>query len=192
MKNNKLVIISIYILIVIIITLHFIGLLFVTDICRFYYDKKNMLFRLILLFVCIPLFGFLTSLLLKIKKRQRFNYTILIPFIAIFIGLFMKTKIEEKQLYNFDLVIRKAYIEHIYIGNPTKYVTVNLKGLKDDYKWDVDIKKYKWRKLKVGDSLLVIYAKDCPVLHKVYELYPTKKQFEQFEKDPYYHKYWNK
>lgn len=190
MKTKKILSLG-YVILISFFFLHFIGLLFVSDYCEFYMNRTQNTLRLVLLF-CTPIFGILFSFLVKINKNQKYIYTALIPLVSIILGLILESNIREKRLNKYELLVCKAYVDDISIGNPSKLAIVNIKGLNHNYKVTVDIKRYSWRNLKIGDSLLVMYAKDCTVLHKVYELYPTKKQFEQFEKDPYYHKYWNK
>ncbi len=190
MRTKKILSLG-YVILISLFFLHFIGILFISDYCDFYMNKHQHTLRLILLF-CTPIYGLVFSFLVKVDKNQKYIYTALIPFVSIVLGLMLESNIREERLNKYKLLISKAYVEDILIGNPSKLATVNIKGLEHNYKVVVDIKKYNWRNLKKGDSLLVLYAEECPILHRVYELYPTKKQFEQFEKDPNYDRFWNK
>ncbi len=191
MRINKWYIIIVYLIAVILFVLHFIGICFVPDRCGFYSNTIGNIIRLVILF-CTPLFGYILCIAIKISKGKRYILTALLPLTCILLGLVLESNYKESKLYNFDLVVRKAKVSNIYSGNSSQFLTVNFTDGNYNYLRKINVRKYGAKNFNIGDSILVIYAIDCDVLCEMFIPFPTKAQFEQFEKNPNYDKHLDK
>ena len=181
----KTLIIIVYIIFLVAVIVFYSGLYVVDDFCGFYSD--DVFYRKVLIFVISPLIGYLFALVLKVGKKSRSYFYGLIPLMIFICAFLIDYRLKPQRTFSQTCIVRKAIIYKTFSGKNRQRVTVKFSDETYNYQWELRLIKYSANKLQEGDSLLIMYAKDCDVLREVYKPKPTITEFEKCTDYGYYY-----
>jgi len=176
---------SIYLVLIVSIVLLGSGIIKLTTECKFYELFYSTRTYMIILFSIIPTIGYIISKILKYKKEIQVIYYVIIPLIPIYI-MFSLIESEKEKLFKTNkhivtkgIVVKKdryprtAYLKIAYFSNLGKGTFTK------------DIKPKYFKKINIGDTILVRYDIKCTYLIGIFKLFPTKVELEQCKNDCY-------
>ncbi|MBL4560321.1 MAG: hypothetical protein JKX79_04995 [Labilibaculum sp.] len=186
-RNKKYFVVIMYLVLLLIVILLVSGKIILMSTCEFYTQKIYFLVRLVVLLIFVPVLGVLFSWLVKIKKSNWFIYYAVVPIVVFAVCSGIKDKLKTQRTFSQTCIVRKAIIYKTFSGKNRQCVTVKFSDETYNYQWELRLIKYSANKLQEGDSLLIMYAKDCDVLREVYKPKPTITEFEKCTDYGYYY-----
>ncbi|ALO13867.1 hypothetical protein L21SP5_00187 [Salinivirga cyanobacteriivorans] len=167
-----------YIIINILFVFLYTGIIKVINACQFYSKEHFFSIYDIVFIVFIPFIGLIYSRIQKIKK-WKLLYNSVIPMVLILGSIFLRQKIKESIVEQKSDTIRKAYVMSNRVGKLTNTLIVTFK--QDSLKniWTITLND-DTNGLEKGDSILIMYQRDCKGLHDIFKLFPTKEEFIKY------------
>jgi hypothetical protein len=171
---NRKVLIVIYALLVLSALLCFSGYMPIIDDCSFYTSRILNRFNLLILWLFIPLMGFIVSLLIKAKKENRMFFWGGIPIIIIILAGISESRNEYKYIIDNATLVKKAYVQSTFMGSNRNSITVKYRDSNYYYTRTISYwLKFRSENFSKGDSLLVLHVDGCPRLVQIFSAYPT-------------------
>lgn len=171
-KYSKIIVISIYLVIVLIIIAIASGYTTLTN-CDYFKSGSNILKPIL----GITLIGFLAGKALKMERDSIFILAVSASIFSLFTISHFSKKYKEKVLNEPNTIINEAIIYDISYHQFTTFL--KLKTVPKKYKSSLALnKKSDLGNLKINDTILIKYSPECYGIMDFYNLSPTKEDLK--------------
>ena len=161
------------------------------DLCRLIKFHQSFLLNIFILIIFLAILGLIYSYLFILNKFKSYIYYAIIPiFIFVISNTFFK-KNKTKVLRNKLSFVTKAIVYKTGKATASFSISVSFRKYYDkEYKYLQTFvvtgrtRKCK-RSIQIGDTVLLMYSKECPVIIDVYRVCPTKSELEKCQNDCY-------
>ncbi len=180
MKSNIFIntaITLLYIITYILATLFISSVITIIGQCEYYTltfsSKTFFIFKTLLL----PILGYVFVKILKMNNIGLVVFCIILPYFSFIFNVHMSKNILEKILNTGTSQVLLAELVDKHTGRSTRTVTYRLFSKKNTFmQGDVNLGEFK--KLKIGDTILVKQKQNCIYIKRIYNLTPNQKELE--------------
>ncbi|MBK8806806.1 MAG: hypothetical protein IPO21_09225 [Bacteroidales bacterium] len=184
MKKNRIGYL-LFTLICLLVILFGLGILPNDLACLVYEYRLTTDWDLFFLFILFPFTGFIISLLFGIKKNNRSFFYLLFPIITLTIMGLLERKMEKRDVFSSTGVVYNAKLIDFEISRNSNII-VNYYRKDQLYKSRLLVRGKELKNKMVGDTIQLIFSKDCIYKRVVLNFNPTSVEINKC-KDGCYH-----